>query len=489
MSNRKRPPRDPEMPESSSVIEMPQTTTKANEDGSLDQSVYVRREDQSTEEYLAGFTPDHWQWLIGYLYRTSPKIDLKAAGKPTNIAKIAEPIDMEWIKKKFGSGGYRLDLCYIEPGTRKQTRIAQEYFVVQDIAFPPAVPYGDWVTWPENQNWNWGAKPPASEPANPVAQAREHTGLLRDAMDLAKELKGGDGSAAMTDILREELREVRADLREARTQAPVAKDDKFEKLLLEELRESRREARELRMEVLRMQTQAPAAIAPRSDVDQMIETGEKMGKLAETFGFRRGKGGSPAEPQQSKEDMLMALGTKVLETIGPSINMATAYFFQTRARQQQQQQTADNNGVTAMPNQQPSGPIVDATAAAAIPAQPQDRYQAMMAFLTENEKKIRQIAPHLLDKFTSGETGFEFRDWFIDRHGFTTWTEFKNKLGPEGITDVLSQNSFFADMQPREKVIAWFVEVFTDPKEDEHHKPAAGENPTDEPPASTGVMS
>jgi hypothetical protein len=354
------------------------------------------------------------------------------------------------------------------------------------------VDYGEWVNWTENKNWVMGIKAPpvpAAEPASPVTQAREHTGLLRDAMDLAKELKGPDNGNQVAEILRDELKEVRADLREARNQPKQEGGSAFEKMLVEELREERRANRELQMKMLEMNSRPPEPVQPRSDIDSLLENGDKLSKLAETFGFKRGRSGGNADPQASKEDLLMTLGTKALETLGPSINMATAFFFRSKEHDRQQQQ---NGAVHMNPDQQPQGQIVNATAtpAAVTTSDPQaNRYQMIVDFLKTNEKLVRKLAPMLLDKYTAGETGYDFRDWFLDRFGVTTWNEFRSKLGPEGMADAISMDSYFEEMQPRDKVIKWFVEVFTDPKDDPEEDDDNPQTASSNGAVSSGVMS
>jgi hypothetical protein len=42
---------------------------------------------------------------------------------------------------------------------------------------------------------------------------------------------------------------------------------------------------------------------------------------------------------------------------------------------------------------------------------------------------FNQIAPHMIDKFKAKETGYDFRDWFLNRYGLNNWTNLREELG------------------------------------------------------------
>lgn len=463
MATRKRH-RDPEAAESSSVLLMP------SEEGDQEYDKFVRRDDQTLWEWLAQFNSDDWRHLIVYVWRTMPKIDLKANGRPINIGKISEPFDVEWIKRNYGSGGYRMDFSYI-PTVGKQTRICQEYFEVHDPLFPPMVEYGDWVEYPDNKNWIWGAKrpdDPATAPASPVVQARDGAGLLRDAISVVKELRGEGNKEAEGFMLKmlesnRELIERMDPMKQMQTfklwadmLKPAEKsDDKFSEFLLEEMREQRRETARLREQLLTQHTAAPH----KSDIDSLLENGEKLEKLAGAFGFKRGSGRA-AQPEEVKP-IWMDFATKAFESLAPVAEAAAKYFFSPKPQPQAQPQHRT---------------MIDATASTVnggtVQQTPQSQQADMLTWLKENEKLFMSCAPFMLDEFNAGTPGQNFRDWFIDRKGFEKWREFKSKLGAEGLADLLSQNSYFADMNPRDRVIKWLTQVFEDPKpedlKDEH---------------------
>ncbi len=474
MATRRSKNKEGELPENSKVVEMMDPSDGEPEETEQDDN--VRKADQSTWEYLDRFTPEDWQWLIGYLYRTMPVIDLKAAGRPPCIRKIAEKFDQAWILQNFGSGGYKLELCTVAPGRNKKgNRLSVEYFEVYDPAYPPKVEYGDWVEHPDNKNWSWGAVKPAAPgqpPPSPMAAAREGTSLLKDALELANHLKPADNSQFLIEELRESRKEIRELQRPAAAPPP---DNSFQQFMMEEWKATRAELAEARKEAAAAAArvnQAPA-VAPKSDIDTLLESGDKIEKIAGVFGFKRGRGSAEAAAPQND---WMALGMKAIEHLGPLAGAAINYFTRPAPRTQAQMQQPQPNGDPAMQQPQPD----QATAL------PQDKYSLMMEFVRVNENIIRKAAPILVDHFTSGQSGHDFRDWFIDRLGFSTWMDFRKNLGPEGMADACSQNSYFSDINPREKAIAWFTEVFEDPKADqdgEGEEPAAGENP------SVGVLS
>lgn len=52
-------------------------------------------------EWLTQFSTDQWQFMMGYLYRTAPTIDRRAAGRPTNIRKYSVPFDQDTVMHDF----------------------------------------------------------------------------------------------------------------------------------------------------------------------------------------------------------------------------------------------------------------------------------------------------------------------------------------------------------------------------------------------------
>ncbi len=42
---------------------------------------------------------------------------------------------------------------------------------------------------------------------------------------------------------------------------------------------------------------------------------------------------------------------------------------------------------------------------------------------------FNQIAPHMIDRFKAKETGYDFRDWFMNRYGLNNWTNLREELG------------------------------------------------------------
>jgi hypothetical protein len=448
------------VPESTTVLTMPSEEPEGY-------SKFVRNDDQTLWEWLQPFNSDDWRHLIGYIWRTMPKIDLKAAGRPINIGKITDAFDADWIKRNFGSGGYRIDFSYV-PTVGKQTRICQEYFEIYDPNYPPNVEYGDWVDYPDNKNWIWGAKKPDEQPGpapTPVVQARDGAALLRDAIAIVKDLRGDSDKEAESFMVKmlesnRALIERMDPMRQMETmktwmdmfRPPVdKKDDRFNEFILQEIRAQREENAKLRELLMK-----PPTAAAGSDIDRLLDSGEKLEKLAAVFGFKRGSGRTSAA--EKEQPIWMEFAGKALDSLAPVATAAANYFF--------------TREPAAHHQAQPHRATIDTTAINPTTGermQPNNQ-QVLIVWLKENEKLFMSCAPFMLDEWNSGTPGQNFRDWFIDRKGFEKWREFKTRLGPTGLADLLSQNSYFADMNPRAKVITWLEQVFEDPPPADHNQ-------------------
>ena len=80
-----------------------------------------------------------WTYEFAYLYRLSPTIDRRSAGRQINIDKFACAFDPEDIKKKHGSGCYRICLFHIDPASNKYFKYRDEKIDILDMDSTPNV--------------------------------------------------------------------------------------------------------------------------------------------------------------------------------------------------------------------------------------------------------------------------------------------------------------------------------------------------------------
>jgi hypothetical protein len=252
-------------------------------------------------------------------------------------------------------------------------------------------------------------------------------------------------------------------------------------LLREDLKAARAEMRELRA----------AAAQPRPDlISQLIENAPKLKEVAAFLGFG-GKGS--------------ASGTDWGQVISQSVDkfadnvpiIVEAWKWNKATGQQQngtQQQPWRPGVVTDQPAQvaAPStattaGPTGTATPppAAAENATEEERIAAAKKKMAFAESKygalIKAVSAHLVDMFRAGMTGYDFRDWFIDRQGRNNWVAVRDEVGAETLTQLAMAHPLLrAALQPPEKLYGFLMECFTNPGEENADRLTPATGPTDD---------
>jgi hypothetical protein len=427
-------------------------------------------------EWLSGFSADDWQWMIGYLYRTSPKIDRRSNGRPINLTKYSNYFDADQVKREHGSGGYRMDLTRRNPVSGKYTRIAQYYFDVLDMDYPPKVPAGDWIDQPENDMWKWarpkieqasalGGFPAPSAP--PVDQNAIFNTILSGVKSLSDGNRGSDGTAAAAITA---LGSITAKLLERDSHAPA--EDRGTTLVIsflqDELRAQREEIRAMRA--------APAA-APKTLLEQIREIVPAVSEIKDVLGL---KGTAARVSDTNWGDVL----TEVIDKLSDHVPL---FYEMWRGSQGQNGQPgAAPSARWQLPASEKRANVVDAQPAAAQPAaqpaaaQPAapageqakeevptmaaDKRARYAAILKQWGGAIESVGPFMLDHFTAGLSGYTFRDWFISRKGIDVFSAFCRDVAPEDLTELAGLHAVLKIMmRPPEKVLQFFSEFLTAP--------------------------
>ena len=88
----------------------------------------------------------------------------------------------------------------------------------------------------------------------------------------------------------------------------------------------------------------------------------------------------------------------------------------------------------------------------------------MQACWTKHQAFIQQVIPFVVDRFRAKETGYDLRDWFLDRYGRLVWTQFRDDSGPEVLTTLAGLHPYLKTvLGPPELVLVYFQEFFTEP--------------------------
>lgn len=101
-----------------------------------------------------------------YVYRKEPFSNTKTEGEPGYEMKYYEPMDIDAIMRRHGSGKYYAMLKTRPEGAAKDITIGDLLFTIYNLEFPPAMPDEVWKK--DSRNARWAAlmpKPEAPPPA------------------------------------------------------------------------------------------------------------------------------------------------------------------------------------------------------------------------------------------------------------------------------------------------------------------------------------
>lgn len=458
-------------------------------------------------DWLTQFSADEWQNIIAYLWRAAPIIDRRAAGKATHVKKYATRFDLERIMQEEGSGQYRIDLCRTDPATTIQRRIAQHYFTILNLDYPPRLPHGDWLKDPDNAMWAWAeaalkkraneAAAAAADPAvtGPTPAADPNT-MFNTVLNGIRSLRGeqGDNSEIASTVLQivqanqsqmvalmdpvkqlETLQTLLAAIRPDDTgaaAAAAASNNLIVDVLREDLRETRKELREMRAQ------QHNATPAP-SFVETLLADIPKLQQVASALGFSRRAGSADAGPDWGS--VAVQVIDKLADHVPAMIDLWRASKetpgtigagnWNLNRTAQPQTTTAPAPNVTT----QPAAASTAATAAAGPELSEEERTR-LQTILVKYGKLIEAVAPFLVDQYRAGLTGYDFRDWFKSRHGALVWNALKTEVGAEQLCALAQQHPHLkAALAPPERLLAFLQDFFTeDGEERSDDEPTAG---------------
>lgn len=420
-------------------------------------------------EWLTRFSTDDWQFMMGYLYRTAPTIDRRAAGRPSNIRKYSVPFDQDTVMHDEGSGGYRLDLCRRNPSTGRSTRIAQHYFQIMNLDFPPRVPAGDWVDQPENDVWKW-AKPKLEAAAQMAAIYPNGTppdpnkifdtvlsGIERLNSGKKDEKEGGSVAAAAITA----LSNMTTKMMEQQQARPADESSKVMlDFLKDELRETRKEMRELR-------ESRKTEEKPKTLLEQIKEIVPAISEIRDIFGLKS-KGAGTAT---NWGDVVTEVIDKLSENAPLIYDMVKgrnaepgnigAQWRLGPTKKAEPKPAAAAEGTSSTTTAAPPASEPAAAQEAELPEADQKKYQAILA---KWGQLITNVAPFLVDHFRANLTGYEFRDWFISRQGMNNYSAFKLDVTAEDLTALAMLHATLNKMlQPPEKLLVFMTEFLTEP--------------------------
>jgi hypothetical protein len=414
--------------------------------------------DENWFTWLSQFSPDDWDNMLGYLYRTAPKIDRRANGKPTSLAKFSHFFDQEDIKLNYGSGGYRIDLTVRDPVSGRMNRLCQHYFNILNLDYPPRVPPGDWVDEPENDAWKWakplleaGAAATVAQMTNPAGDPNKLFDTVLSGIERLRPAENGNGMMAAELIkgmnqMQQYMLQNSDPVKQLQMLAtlmpkPEAKDDTLTKFLFDELKAMRQELRDARL-----------AAAPKSIIEQLKELLPMAKEMLSLTGTGRGEKSNPwAEVLTSVVDKLGEHVPTIVDAFKNGGGGSGGFRLNGPQPQAQPQPGA------AQP--QPAAPDTPIDPESVLTKEQQMKMQTI---IQNFGALIQQVTPFLIDHFTTNMTGFDFRDWFLARYGMNNWTALRVQVGAQDLCDLAQHHDMLKQaLAPPEKLLVFLNEFFT----------------------------
>lgn len=437
--------------------------------------------DEDFFDWASQFNSDDWNYILWYVWRTAPTIDRRANGRVTNIGKYSHYVDMERIKLDHGSGAYRIDMTVRDPTGGKTTRIAQHYFQIMDLDYPPRVPPGEWIEAPENEAWRWakaGIAEQAAAANAPVDPNRVFDTVLAGVERLRGGAGAGDGAVmaavlnSMTQMQQFMLAQADPAKQLAMLQTMVAAmvpqqraggGDEFTAFLREEMKAMRAELREFR-------NQTGKGIVEQ--LQELLPIAQLLGfKIPGAVGAKDGGATNWADVTDRVVDKLGDHLPLVIDAIRnrsaePGGSGVAGFRIPGPAR-----------AAAAAETPAPEAAATPAAAAATVTDPPAEG-EAVAEPITKEKQALYQsvldtwgqliqaVTPFMIDKFKQ-ENGYAFRDWFIQRHGQVRWGALREQVGAQIFTELAQMHAFLKTaLAPPEKFREFMDEFFTMPGEE-----------------------
>lgn len=343
---------DPNSETATALMEPPEAVTGETPATPFDEAEPLVRKPKPTPkavtffDRVAGIPLADWQTRAKIrVYRLAPIINRLAGSENKYITIYREPISEEKIKIDHGSGRYRLYLSYKEAGARNERELDMIEFDILDPKFPPNVPAGDWIEDSRNKEWQWARQPgmpaaPPPPPPPPPTGVGELVNVLKVAGDMRRELREemrpeapaapaappAPASNPLTDGLAvaQSLLQMRAD----NPMVDVMRDEL--KAMREELKEERAEGRRLQEEIRKGQAVQQTAATPKTLLEQVKELASIRAELKGLFGGGGDSEGAPVRPGKlgwldfSREVLPEIMNSKILNALADRIGAGPA---------------------------------------------------------------------------------------------------------------------------------------------------------------------
>lgn len=412
-------------------------------------------DDQDIQIFFATSSDDEWSRRAVYVWRYQPITHAKTGGKPTSCGQFCSKFDFDDMLKLHGSGHYRFDVVeFPADGNGKGKRIKQGFATIVNTQFPPKIGLGDWVDDPRNDAWKWAVPMLEAEAAEAAEEAEEdedeeyeeHSShqtadqmleTIKKGVDMFRGEDKGNSMVAqqIVALVKDNQEQMRALLDPDRQFTTMQKllllvapkqDTTIVDILRDELKASRQELMEMRQEM--------RATNNRPLLEQLTELIPTIKQIAPLIGLG---GRTAVETGVNWGEVALGVADKLSPVLTAIIERQTVVPMQ-QSQPGNFQPSPQATGPHGSTPQTPRPAAAPAAAAAPPPANepmPQGVTREQVAAEQERLNQIirkhggvfAQVAPQLVDSYQN-DTGYDFRDWLIDRKGRETWRALKSDV-------------------------------------------------------------
>ena len=421
-------------------------------------------------EGLKRIQPDDWGSRANiYLYRLEPITDrLKGGNSFVFVMKYDEPIDQDKVLMDQGSGKYRAVLTFKKPGQNDSDQVDSAVFEMLNTAFPPKIPPGEWVNDPRNKKWAW-ARPAGApmangeQPTRPIDDTVEKFRLFNEmrssvaeeivkthpkadedpytkAMSMAKDLLQMRSDNPMVDVLRDELKSMREDMRAERDRAERLREELSSK-------ENGQPKPATGLGFLKEIITEAKGMLP--DLKEMFPGfGQKLGEAAAQVATRSRMSGT--------EEFWQPIVTGVLDSLKPVLPVIVTRIMTAQDQKRQPQslqpqqpgpQALPQPGAAPTGQPQPAAPPVNGAAA----TQPPPSF-------------LQRIAPALMNHLRDDMSGADFAEWIFSGFGAEidnlSWVGIKNAIGADSIVQMFRESPYWQELSLTETKFTKFIQEF-----------------------------
>ncbi len=463
--------------------------------------------DQDFFNTVRSFPKSDWEERkFMYLYRTGPQINLGRKGE-WNIERYSRAVDTEDIMQSHGSGSYKIMLVEWEPETNQTRLLRTHYFTIMNMNYPPKVPMGTWIDKAENAEWLW-AKPyleaemrKAIPGAPPTDASAAMFNAAVSAVEKLRPNQNAEEQMSLAQLVIQTMQTNQEQMLAANNPAQFMgvvdkiiaavspKTDTPNAIValvtgqLEGLRTELAAERAFARDLLTKLTEKPNQ--SRSLKDEIVELKE----ITDTLGLGKKNSGSAGTDWGS---VARDVGMEVVKTLG-----VIASVIATKTGQPQ----PARRPISLRPE------ITAHTDAAPTKSNPAPAHHEEETTVSEQDKQIAAIsaqfgglfdaaAPFLVDQFTKGFSGMEFREWFTETYGTYTYSAMK-AMSPQTIAAVIELRKRDAppniqeqleQLRPPDKVMTFIQEFLSDAPVDEDEDEPAAPEPTPAPATAVHTM-